>query len=140
MFENLLKERNKLILSRLKAVAHDEALTNTKVINLSAIENIFLENSNMSCSDHQALEMQHLLIAYSKVAKKRVVDDIPMCIYNQFVRQIEKNCREKLQCLDSQLAEVLYESKTVEKQRKKLTEIIEKTIKTMKVFKDLLKN
>ncbi len=92
----------------------------------------------MSCEDHVAYEMELALMAYGKVAGKRIIDQIPMIIEEEFLKTILKELSSCFKCTDAIIGQMLNEPKHIISKKIKLREDITRLTKTEENVKKIL--
>jgi GTPase SAR1 family protein len=135
LYENINKRRKELFLQKVKYLFSSTVVSTTKTkissispdatITLAALENVLAMNDKMSCEEHAAQEMEIGLMAYGRVAGKRVIDAVPKCFEREYVAKLVPLFETRFKLTDVQLAELLVESEAVINKRKKLRSAVE---------------
>jgi hypothetical protein len=81
-------------------------------------------------------EMHSMIASYGHLAANRFVDAIPMLLRRHFLEALHPIIEEKLQCLDSDLKEIMEESSTSAYERERLKEKIERLSSVIRRYGD----
>ena len=84
---------------------HTEAIPVATVLSILKLPSM----EGQSIEDRQAIEMSYAVLAYSKVCKKRVIDNVCMILETHCVKAYLKGIRQFLSCSDATLAQVFVE-------------------------------
>lgn len=122
LFEIMNKKRNEKILEALNQIP-------TQSFTLQSVKLVITSNERMSCEDHVAYEMELALMAYGKVAGKRIIDQIPMIIEEEFLKAILKDLPACFKCTDAIIGQMLNEPKHIIAKKIKLREDIARLTK-----------
>jgi GTPase SAR1 family protein len=133
LYENINKRRKELFLQKVKylfsspasSTSRNSSAAQVPTITMAALESVLAANDKMSCEEHAAQEMEIALMAYGKVAAKRVIDSVPKMFEKEFISKLAPFFESRFKLTDTQLAELLIESSSVINQRKKLRLAVE---------------
>lgn len=132
LFEIMNKKRNEKILEALNQIP-------THAFTLQSVKAVITSNERMSCEDHVAYEMELALMAYGKVAGKRIIDQIPMIIEEEFLKAILKDLPACFKCTDAIIGQMLNEPKHIIAKKIKLREDIDRLTKAEENVKKILR-
>jgi len=118
LFEIVNKKRNEKICEALDQISPP--------FNLQTVKAMITSNERMSCEDHIAYEMELALMAYRKVAGKRIIDQIPMIIEEEFLNCILRELPACFKCTDAVIGQMLNEPKHIIAKKIKLRKDIDR--------------